>query len=154
MKDLKKTLAQLIIMIDLVGHPRDQMVHDINTERGKAGLPVLYQNESLQNSASAKSNDMLTNNYWSHYSPSGVTPWSFMKNEGYNYIKAGENLARNFTNNKDMIKAWMDSPLHKANILNPNYQDIGTGTAGQYTVQHFGVTKKPTVWDYLLGRMK
>ena len=39
-------------------------------------------------------------------------------------------------------------------VLNPNYKDIGTGTNGEYMVQHFGKTKKPTIWDYILGRIK
>jgi uncharacterized protein YkwD len=153
-EDLQKLLGQLMIMINLVGHPSDQIVHDINSERGKEGLPALYQNKKLQDSATKKANDMVTNKYFSHTNTEGQLPWNLIKQSGYNYTKAGENLGRGYPNDADLIQAWMDSLKHKENILNPNYTDIGTGTADQYTVQHFGATKEPTVLDYLLGRMK
>jgi hypothetical protein len=69
---------------------------------------------------------MFTENYWAHNSPSGNSPWVWFKQEGYNYMYAGENLARGFSNSKDTVDAWMASKMgHKENLLGSNYQEIG-----------------------------
>lgn len=68
---------------------------------------------------------MVQNGYFSHESPSGLTPWFWLDKVGYDYEYAGENLAVNFTNSEDVSNAWMNSPLHRANILSENYKEIG-----------------------------
>ena len=68
---------------------------------------------------------MIDNNYFAHVSPQKKSPWYWIEKNEYDYTYAGENLAINFTNSEDQQKAWMDSPLHKKNILNPNYDEIG-----------------------------
>ena len=68
---------------------------------------------------------MLEYGYWDHNSPSGRTPWIFIKSSGYKYVYAGENLAKGFSNAEDVVKAWMASPDHRANMLSQNYQDVG-----------------------------
>src|SRR5690554_2458889 len=98
---------------------------DTNTERAKSSLPALQLNEALSDAAFAKAQDMFTNNYWAHTSPTGVTPWKWLGDSGYNYDVAGENLAKNFPTAQDTVDAWMNSPTHRANILNNRYQDIG-----------------------------
>ena len=82
---------------------------------------------------------MFSKDYWAHNAPDGTTPWVFIKNTGYNYIYAGENLARGFNSASDVINAWMNSPEHRQNVLSPNYQNVGfavaTGTlSGEDTV--------------------
>ncbi|MDO8429466.1 MAG: CAP domain-containing protein [Candidatus Daviesbacteria bacterium] len=123
-----------------------KVVEDINQERVKLGLPPLEENESLKKAALAKAANMFEENYWAHFSPAGRDPWGFITTSGYKYSYAGENLARNFYNSEDMVEAWMNSPSHKENIVNPNYQDTGIAVVegvllGQKTtlvVQMFG----------------
>ena len=117
-----------------------------NNERIKAGLPLLKYNSVLSESATKKAKDMFADNYWAHTAPDGATPWDFLKSVGYKYSVAGENLARDFYDTESLLKAWMNSPTHKANIVHPKYQEIGigvvNGTLGgiktTLVVQHFG----------------
>jgi uncharacterized protein YkwD len=72
---------------------------------------------------------MLSNGYFEHTSPTGITPWYWFRQAGYNYQYAGENLAMDFFETKDVFTAWMNSPGHRANILNPNFKEIGVAVA-------------------------
>lgn len=128
-----------------------------NIQRQNNGLPPLQYNSVLSVSATNKANDMFTNNYWAHTSPTGTTPWDFFKAVDYHYSVAGENLARDFYDTESLMNGWMNSPTHKANIINSKYQEIGigvvNGTLGgiktTLVVQHFGApivgvaTKQP-----------
>jgi hypothetical protein len=117
-----------------------------NQQRTNLGLNSLKYNSLLSESATKKANDMFANNYWAHTSPSGTTPWNFFQSVDYQYSLAGENLARDFYDTESLLKAWMNSPTHKDNIINPKYQEIGigvvNGTLGgiktTLVVQHFG----------------
>ena len=100
-----------------------------NQQRAVAGVAPLSLNQELSQAAAGKAEDMFTNNYWAHISPSGVTPWAFIRGAGYNYSYAGENLARGYTTAQDTMNAWMASPEHRANILSPNYIDVGFAVA-------------------------
>ncbi len=79
----------------------------------------------LVEAAQLKANDMLVHNYFGHYSPTGVSPWYWFGKAGYAYTYAGENLAANFNSTSQLEHAWMASPEHRANILDPHYADIG-----------------------------
>ncbi|HBP51656.1 MAG: hypothetical protein US68_C0019G0011 [Candidatus Shapirobacteria bacterium GW2011_GWE1_38_10] len=122
-----------------------KVLNQTNSERQKLGLPVLEYNDTLSQSAAAKANDMFSNNYWSHNSPAGKTPWDFFKSAGYKYSIAGENLAKDFYDTDGLIKAWMNSPTHRDNIINDKYQEIGiavingvlSGVKTTLVVQHF-----------------
>jgi hypothetical protein len=103
----------------------EQVVTGTNNERTKQELTPLATNQILTEAAAAKANHMFANNYWAHIAPDGTTPWVFIKNAGYTYSVAGENLARDFGDTDSMVKAWMDSPTHKENIMNPKYTEIG-----------------------------
>ena len=70
--------------------------------------------------------------YFSHNSPEGVTPWYWLRVSGYLYDTAGENLAVNFTDSKDVTEAWMNSPAHRDNILRQGFTEIGTAAATGY----------------------
>ena len=96
-----------------------------NQERQSAGLSTLTLNNQLTQAAAGKAEDMMTNNYWAHISPTGITPWQFITNAGYHYTSAGENLARGFTTSADVANAWMASPEHRANVLSKSYQEVG-----------------------------
>ena len=96
-----------------------------NQVREKNGLSVLSMDSELSIAAQNKASDMLSQNYWAHNAPDGKTPWVFIKAAGYNYVYAGENLARGFDNTDSVVNAWMASPTHRANVLSQNYKDVG-----------------------------
>ena len=102
-----------------------QLLNLTNYERAQAGQPPLTLNRQLSEAAKKKSAHMFANNYWAHFAPDGTSPWDFIRGEGYSYTYAGENLAKGFTTSYDAVKAWMKSPTHKANILSPNYREVG-----------------------------
>lgn len=101
------------------------LLADTNVERAKSSLPALKVNDELSSAAFMKAKDMFANNYWAHTSPSGVTPWKWVGDAGYNYDVAGENLAKNYPTAQATVDAWMNSTTHRANILNTKYQDVG-----------------------------
>jgi hypothetical protein len=96
-----------------------------NASRAGAGESALVANSKLAQAAEAKASDMIANDYFSHTSPAGKTPWSWIQKENYDYIYAGENLAMDFFSAEKMEEAWMASPTHRANILNQNYHEMG-----------------------------
>ena len=120
-----------------------------NQERAKKGLQPLVENEALGNAAAAKGANMLAEDYWAHFAPSGKSPWDFILASGYRFTYAGENLAKNFYTSPDVVTAWMNSPTHRDNLLNANYKDVGIAVVegtlnGQKTtlvVQEFGTTE-------------
>jgi len=120
-----------------------------NTSRTQAGLATLSTNSQLEQAAAMKAADMFTNQYFAHTSPQGKTPWDFISAAGYNYVYAGENLAIGYTNSSELHNAWMNSPSHRENIMNPNFRDIGIAVVdGDYegapttiVVQEFGSTE-------------
>lgn len=123
-----------------------KVLDQTNNERIKLGLEPLVYSPVLSESAKEKAQDMFVDNYWAHNSPQGKTPWTFFDAVGYKYSTAGENLAKDFYNTDSLVFAWMNSPTHKANIVNSKYKEIGiavvNGTLGDIKttliVQHFG----------------
>ncbi|MDE2071638.1 MAG: CAP domain-containing protein [Patescibacteria group bacterium] len=117
-----------------------------NTQRASNNVGTLKENRLLDLAATAKAKDMAAKGYFSHVGPDGKVPWAWIEGVGYNYQYAGENLAVRFTDSKDVVNAWMASPTHRANIVKPQYSDIGVGVAdgtyqGQpatFVVQYFG----------------
>jgi uncharacterized protein YkwD len=121
-----------------------------NKERASFGLPPLVENTKLDRSALAKVNDMFDNQYFEHISPSGVGVSDLALDYGYDYIIIGENLALGgFKDDQAVVTAWMNSPGHRANILNTRYTNIGVSVGrGSFegrdvwiAVQHFGLPK-------------
>jgi len=105
--------------------PPAQVIEITNQKRAEAGLPPVVYNDQLSDAARRKAADMFAKDYWAHNAPDGTKPWSFILAAGYNYLHAGENLARDFTNPQAVVDAWMASPTHRDNIMNAHYQDIG-----------------------------
>ncbi len=122
------------------------LIDQTNTVRLEESLQTLTPNPLLEKAAQLKANDMAEKGYFSHNTPDGKTPWYWFDLAGYKYAAAGENLAVNFIDSKDVTNAWLNSPLHRANILNGRYTEIGIATAkGTYkgkevifVVQEFG----------------
>lgn len=123
-----------------------QIVDLTNQQRINQGLEPLNLDSQLTNAAYQKAQDMLAKDYWAHVSPTGEQPWAFINRAGYEYLYAGENLARDFSDAPSTINAWMASPTHKDNIINPHYADIGVavvegelkGIKTTLIVQEFG----------------
>jgi len=117
-----------------------------NSARAEEGKSLLVRNPALDEAARLKAEDMAKNEYFAHWSPTGVSPWHWFGEAGYSYVHAGENLAVHFTDSSAVVDAWLKSPTHRENIMNAKYTEIGIGTAkGQYegydtvfVVQMFG----------------
>ncbi|GIK83963.1 MAG: hypothetical protein BroJett025_05850 [Patescibacteria group bacterium] len=136
-----------------------QVVEATNSLRAGSGLQALSYDTKLAQAAIAKAQNMFSEGYWAHTSPSGKEPWDFIKSAGYTYRIAGENLARDFDTTIPMMDAWMNSPTHRANIMNPRYEEIGiavvdgqlNGVETTLVVQMFGtpdtqaVAKEPSI---------
>lgn len=100
-----------------------------NAERVQAGLSPLSANAALTKAAQDKAQNMLDEDYFAHISPTGVTPWFWMAKYDYDYTIAGENLAVDFTEAEDIVRAWLASPSHKANMLHREYTQTGIAVA-------------------------
>ena len=118
-----------------------------SNRRANGGLAALKENSTLDKEAQAKLADMFKQQYFEHINPQGNGPDYLAKTYGYAYISIGENLALgDFKDDQDLLTAWMNSPGHRANILNTKYLQIGVAVGqgnfqGQTTwlaVQEFG----------------
>jgi len=119
-----------------------------NQEREANGLNTLNTNSKLAAAALAKANNMFEEQYWDHFGPNGETPWQFIRAEGYNYVYAGENLAKGFQTSEGVHEAWMASPTHAANIMSVNYKDIGVAV-----VQGVLLGKQTTLVVQMFGNL-
>jgi len=148
-------LALKIITISIpINFPQNIFFADItksalenftNQARQSNGLKPLVENQKLEQAAQLKAENMVQNQYFDHTSPSGITPWFWFLKAGYNYKYAGENLAIGFFDSKEVYDAWLNSPSHKDNILNPNYTEVGIAVLNGFgrnntivVVQEFG----------------
>jgi uncharacterized protein YkwD len=139
------------------------IIKETNRNRVEIGqVPPLIENTKLDMSAQKKIVDMFAKQYFEHISPSGVGVSDLASEVNYEYILVGENLALgNFKNNASLLDAWMNSPGHRANILNKNYTEIGIAVGqGNFegkqiwlAVQHFGAPRNlcPTIDNILRG---
>ena len=116
----------------------DGLLAQTNTQRTQNSLGALALNSTLNQAAQAKAEDMVTRDYWSHNTPDGKEPWVFITATGYQYQAAGENLAYGFTDSAGAVTGWMNSPGHRANILNSNYSEVGFGIANSPDYQQHG----------------
>lgn len=105
----------------------------VNIERQKAGIQPLIWDETLRASARYKANEMLQYNYFDHTSPYTGSPWDVAKKLGYSYVSFGENIyssegyAEADITAESIVASWMNSPGHKANILNVKFGKMGAG---------------------------
>jgi hypothetical protein len=117
-----------------------------NGDRAAENIPTLLISPSLERAAQLKAEDMALKGYFAHTSPDGTTPWHWFEAAGYDFVYAGENLAVRFDDSAEVVKAWMNSPGHRANILNEHFTEIGIGVAegvfegkpAVFVVQMFG----------------
>jgi hypothetical protein len=127
---------------DVLAYSTDVTSHalliDSNQARQSAHKAVLVESAQLDQAATAKAQDMVNRNYWSHLTPDGKTPWTFIDGAGYHYQKAGENLAYGFATSSDVVKGWLNSPAHKDNLLDGAYQNVGFGVVNSPNFQGNG----------------
>lgn len=124
-----------------------------NQERESYALTDLRRNATLDLAATLKAQHMANNQYFAHYAPDGTSPWHWFSVADYKFVHAGENLAIHFSDSDAVVNAWMNSPTHKANIVNGNFTEIGVGTAQGmyegyqtvYVVQLFGAPARTQV---------
>jgi uncharacterized protein YkwD len=105
-----------------------QIVELVNEQRSLHNIPPLELNPLLNQAALDKANDMITNNYWDHYAPNSQTPWQFISRSGYVYKFAGENLAKDYYKEEDIVSAWLQSAGHRANMLSEKFSQTGIAT--------------------------
>lgn len=103
-----------------------EMFHLINKERAKNGIQLVSFDDGLRQVARVHSEDMFVNGYFSHQSLNGRSPFDRMEDAGINFVYAGENLALAPTTQLAM-QGLMNSPGHRANILNPHFNKVGVG---------------------------
>lgn len=116
----------------------NNILNGVNQERYNAGIDILQSNSELDKVANDKLQDMLKYNYWSHTNPTtGATFYSWFDKEFYSYKYAGENLARDYNTVQETVRAWMDSPTHKENMLKEQYTQTGIAISGSLVVQLF-----------------
>ena len=106
-----------------------QVVKLVNQERAERGLSPLSSSAKLSQVATVKSQDMATNNYFSHTSPTYGSPFQMLGQFGVSYSYAGENIAMGQTTPQQVMQSWMNSEGHKANILSADFTTIGVGIA-------------------------
>ncbi|MDD2807168.1 MAG: CAP domain-containing protein [Patescibacteria group bacterium] len=126
------------------------MIALINDARNDAGAEPLRENLMLDEYAKQKGTDMISRGYFAHDTPDGKRPWEWIDRTDYDYVYAGENLAMDFISAEVVQDAFMKSPGHRRNILNPKYKDVGiavlNGKLGGHEttllVEFFGTERK------------
>ena len=139
----------------------DQAVALTNAERRKQGCDPLRPDARLREAARGHSLDMKKRDFFDHTTPDGVDPWERAKAAGYRE-PSGENIAKGQQTPADVMKAWMESPGHRENILNCDSKAIGVGVAtgpdGPWWTQIFGfggleiASRRRARWYYQRAR--
>ncbi|MFD7301083.1 CAP domain-containing protein [Streptomyces pharetrae] len=118
-----------------------QVLQLVNEERAKAGCRPLAANSALARLARDFSEDMAARGFFDHTDPSGATPWDRAEKAGISDL-GGENIARGQADAAAVMDAWMNSPGHRANILNCEFTTLGVGVHfgqdGPWWTQDFG----------------
>ena len=128
------------------------VVEETNEERTDGAMQPLRRNSKLDRAAQLKADHMAEVGYFAHYAPDGTSPWYWFQSTNYKFAYAGENLAVHFNDSREVVRAWMKSPTHRANIMNNNFTEIGIGVAEAefegydtvFVVQMFGTPAQTT----------
>ncbi|WP_264936925.1 CAP domain-containing protein [Streptomyces sp. A012304] len=113
----------------------------VNEERAKVGCSAVSANSALANLAQRFSEDMAARGFFDHTDPDGLSPWDRAAKAGISDL-GGENIARGQADAAAVMEAWMNSPGHRANILNCDFKTLGVGvhfgSGGPWWTQNFG----------------
>ncbi|HRH21652.1 MAG TPA: CAP domain-containing protein [bacterium] len=134
---------------DMMREQSEKIVKLTNSVRSDLGLMPLVENQNLAMAAYDKAQDMLLSQYFAHTGPDGRSVRDWLAKVNYTYEVAGENLAMGFAEPREVVDAWVKSPTHYANLIDPEYSEIGVGmTSGAYqgsettlVAQYFGEPK-------------
>ena len=123
-----------------------EVVDRTNAERARHGLRALTVDQRLAAAAQAHSADMVRRAFFAHESPDGRQVWDRAVAAGYAYRKVAENIAAGQRTAEEVVRGWMGSPGHRANILDGDLTQIGVGRAdggsyGVYWTQVFGTPR-------------
>jgi uncharacterized protein YkwD len=130
---MKQLLLALLLLIS-TPVSADTLSNEINVEsvlavmneyRTAAGLMPLRQDSKLTRAAEGRMQDMVDGGWWAHQSPDGTSPFVWLSIADYRHSMAGENLAKGFDTARVLVETWMESPGHRANIMNAVYADCG-----------------------------
>lgn len=121
-----------------------------NEERLEAGCAPLNVSLQLVTAAQGHSEDMASNDFFSHTGSDGSLPWDRMEAAGYEWREAGENIAAGYSTPESVVAGWMASDGHRANILRCSYQDIGVGYV--YLEDDTGAVNYHHYWTQVFGR--
>ncbi|MDD5043432.1 MAG: CAP domain-containing protein [Patescibacteria group bacterium] len=121
----------------------------INGLRIQNRLSPLQENEKLNRAARARAEDMFKRQYFAHQSPKGQTFIDELLKEEYYFESAGENLAQDFRAEDKLLETWLNSPAHKQNIFNPEFEETGIAKVegiidGQQTILVVQIFAKPS----------
>lgn len=112
-----------------------EVVRLVNVERAKEGLSPLTESAELNSAALVRANEAIE--VWAHTRPDGRAWHTILKDRGISYKAAGENLANGQTTPSQVVEDWMNSPLHRANIMNSAYAKIGVGYVAGGSNYHY-----------------
>jgi hypothetical protein len=140
------------VIPEVIVAEQGRVIELTNEVRAREGVAPLVYEEKLALSSLYKADDMAELNYFDHVGPDGRRLRDFLRDVGYTYSVAGENLAVGFSSPEAMVQAWVESPTHFANLIDTDFDQIGVGGSvgvyggfpAIYIVQHFG---KPRVVD-------
>ena len=123
--------AQEVAVVQGVSYVESQMIHLLNSIRSSRGLQLLNPNPVLNSIARSRSKDMLSRNYFSHYTPEGKNIFNILAENGIMYACGAENLSQasppSWGSPEAVVNNWMSSSAHRANILNPHFGQLGIG---------------------------
>ncbi len=102
-----------------------EVIRLVNIERAKEGLSALTTNSTIQSAAQVRAQEIVTS--FSHTRPNGSSCFTALDQAGVSYSGAGENIAYGQPTPAAVVDAWMNSPGHRANIMNPSFTTIGVG---------------------------
>lgn len=117
----------------------EQVVNLVNVERAKEGLAPLFVDKNVQTAAQVRAVEIKTS--FSHTRPNGSNFSTALKEQGVSYRRSGENIAWGQRTPEEVVKAWMNSAGHRANIMNKNFTKIGVG--------HYQDAKGVNYWSQL-----
>ncbi len=115
--------------------------HNCDSEGNFGATAALTMSPALRCAARVHSMDMSVRNFFDHTNPSNESPWDRMAAAGYSFSRAGENIAAGQADPDSVMQSWLDSDGHCANIMNPDFTEIGVGfypDSGPYWTQALG----------------
>ena len=138
--------SAVFVLPDILAEQQSKIIALTNELRLEKGLPGLAVSDTLNFSSDIKAVDMAEKGYFSHVSPEGRKLAYYLRQVGYKYTVAGENLALGFSSAEDVVNAWIKSPTHYANLIDEDYKEMGVslesglyeGQTTVYAVEHFG----------------